>query len=70
METGTVYKKLKMHGFIRPDRWKATRKDIVFDPRLHDLKIGDRVQYFADDVKDRKIATKIEKIQKKVQDYR
>ena len=69
MEKGTVFKMMKTHGFIKPDSWKNTRKDILFDPRLHNLKIGDRVEYTSYEDNNRKYVLEVKKIEKKVRIY-
>lgn len=59
---GQVYRFVGVHGLIRPDEWGIARKDVLFNRKDYDIKLGDRVVYEHYESKGRRHAKNLKKV--------
>ena len=59
-DKGQVFKFIGTYGLIRPDEWGQTRRDVLFNKKDYNLKLGDRVLFDSEEKNGRRFAINLE----------
>ena len=59
-DKGQVFKFIGAYGLIRPDAWGQTRRDVLFNKKDYNFKLGDRVLFNFEEKNGRRFATNLE----------